>query len=217
MRKLAAEGAATFALVFLGTGSCVVNACSGGRLGVVGVGLAWGLAVYAAATAFGALSGAHMNPAVTLALWRTQRFPAADVGPYVAIQACGAIAASGLLLLIFRSSAGDLGATAPAAGAAASFALEAAMTCLLVLVVLRAPARACPAAAGAVVALEAILAGPLTGASMNPARSLGPALVSGRIEGLWIYMLAPVLGAFAAAAADSALGISAASSVRSEI
>lgn len=201
MRRLGSEGLATFALVFVGTGACVVDAASGGRLGVVGVGLVWGLAVYATATLFGRLSGAHMNPAVTLALWRAGRFPAREVAPYAIVQALGAIAASLLLLLASGSRAGALGATRPVAGLAASFALETAMTFLLVLAVLRAPERAVPAAAGAVVALEAILGGPLTGASMNPARSLGPALVSGRLDGLWLYLLAPVLGALAAAAA----------------
>jgi MIP family channel proteins len=209
--RLAAEGLATFVLVFLGTGACVVDAASGGRLGVVGVGLVWGLAVYGSATAFGPFSGAHMNPAVTLALWRAERFRARDVGPYLSIQAAGALAASVLLLALFRGSAGDLGSTRPAAGIAAAFSLELAMTFVLVLVVLRAPPHLCPAAAGTVVALEAILGGPLTGASMNPARSLAPALVSGRFAGLWIYLLAPVLGALLAAGADAALGVGAAS------
>ena len=216
MRKLAAEGLATFVLVFLGTGACVVDAASGGRLGVVGVGLVWGLAVYASATAFGAISGAHMNPAVTLALWRAERFPARDIAPYAAVQAAGAIAASLALLALFGERAGSLGATRPSFGIAPAFGLETAMTFLLVLVVLRAPARACPAAAGAVVALEAIFGGPFTGASMNPARSFGPALVTGRFDSLWIYLLAPLLGALLAAGADAALDIRAASSLRSE-
>ncbi|MDE2143190.1 MAG: aquaporin [Elusimicrobia bacterium] len=197
-RSFAAEGLATFTLVFLGTGACVVNAAGGGRLGVVGVGAAFGAAVYLGALIFGPMSGAHMNPAVTLALWRARRFPAREVAPYVLVQAGGALAASALLLLIFRARAGDLGATHPAAGIATSFALEGMMTFVLVLVVLRSPAAWTPVAAAAVVALEAILGGPLTGASMNPARSLGPALLSGRLDGLWIYLLAPVLGALAA-------------------
>jgi aquaporin Z len=217
VRKLAAEGLATFALVFLGTGACVVDAASGGRLGVVGVGLVWGLAVYASATAFGALSGAHMNPAVTLALWRAERFPAREIAPYIAIQAVGAIAASLALLALCGERAGGLGTTQPSLGSASAFGLETAMTFLLVLVVLRAPARAGAAAAGAVVAAEAILGGPFTGASMNPARSLGPALVSGRMSGLWIYLLAPFLGALLAGGADAALGVGAVSAVRREI
>jgi aquaporin NIP len=216
VRKLGAEGLATFVLVFLGTGACVVDSASGGRLGVVGVGLVWGLAVYASATLFGSLSGAHMNPAVTLALWRADRFPGREIAPYVAIQSAGAIAASLALLTLFGGKAGALGATRPSFGVAQAFGLEAAMTFLLVLVVLRSPARACPAAAGTVVALEAIFGGPFTGASMNPARSLGPALVSGRLDGLWIYLLAPILGALLAAGTNAALGVSAASAVGSE-
>ena len=194
MRRLLVEGAATFGLVFLGTGACVVNATSGGALGVVGVGLVFGVAVYALATA----TGAHMNPAVTVAVWRAGLFPRRDIGPYGLAQAVGAVAASAAVLAIFKDHAGDLGATHPAIGLGATFGLEAAMTFILVLVILRAPPRFVPAAAGVVVALEAIFAGPLTGASMNPVRSLAPALVSGQFEGLWIYLLAPTLGAWAA-------------------
>jgi aquaporin NIP len=196
VRRLAVEGAATFALVFLGTGACVVDAVSGGRLGVVGVGLAWGAAVWALA----AFSGAHMNPAVTVASGLSGR----ETGAYLACQTAGALAASLLLLALFRERAGGLGTTVPAAGAAASFVLELLMTFALALAVLRLPGRFVPAGAGAIVALEAIFAGPLTGASMNPARSLAPALVSGRLDGLWIYLLAPLLGGWAAAYAGSA-------------
>lgn len=174
-----------------------MDAVSGGRLGVVGVGLVWGAAVWALA----AVSGAHMNPAVTLAAWRSGRLPAGDIAPYAAAQACGALAASIALLAIFRERAGALGTTVPAAGLFASFVLEFAMTCALVVAVLRLPGRHVPAAAGAIVAVEAIFAGPLTGASMNPARSLAPALVSGRPEDLWLYLLAPMLGGWAAACA----------------
>ena len=190
-RKLLVEGSATFALVFIGTGACVVDAASGGRLGVVGVGLVWGAAVWVLA----AVSGAHMNPAVTLAT----RLPARVTGLHFLAQTMGAFAASLALLAIFRERAGGLGTTVPATGAAASFLLEFAMTFVLVLAVLRLPARFVPAAAGVIVGLAAIFAGPLTGASMNPARSLAPALVSGHPGGLWIYLLAPLLGGWAAA------------------
>lgn len=190
MRKLLVEGAATFALVFLGTGACVVDAVSGGRLGVVGVGLVWGAAVWLLA----AVSGAHMNPAVTVA----SRLPAREAASRLLVQAAGAFAASFALLALFRERAGSLGTTVPAAGIAASFGLEFAMTFVLVLAVLGLPGRLVPAAAGAIVGLEAIFGGPLTGASMNPARSLAPALVSGRLDGLWIYLLAPTLGGRAA-------------------
>lgn len=190
MRRLGVEAAATFGLVFLGTGACVVNAVSGGRLGVVGVGLVWGAAVWLLAT----FSGAHMNPAVTLASGLALR----EQARYAAAQTAGALCASLALQLIFRGRAGDLGATHPAAGILASFGLELAMTAILVLAVLSVPAPYVPAAAGVIVGLAAIFGGPLTGASMNPVRSLAPALVSGRLGGLWIYLLAPMLGAAAA-------------------
>ncbi len=177
----------------------MVDAVSGGRLGVVGVGLVWGVAVWALA----AVSGAHMNPAVTFAAWRSGRLPAGDVAPYAAAQACGAFAASIMLLVLFRERAGALGTTVPAAGLSVSFVLEFAMTFALVLAVLRLPGRHVPAAAGMIVALEAIFAGSLTGASMNPVRSLAPALVSGRLGGLWLYLLAPMLGGWAAAVVSS--------------
>lgn len=191
MRRLALEAAGTFGLVFLGTGACVVNAVSGGKLGVFGVGLCWGAAVWLLAAG----TGAHMNPAVTFATGT----PARDAGAFVLAQAAGAFAASLLLLALFRERAGALGATLPGAATWTVFALEAFMTFVLVLAVLRLPGDRVPAAAGAIVAVEAILAGPLTGASMNPIRSLAPALVSGRTSGLWIYLLAPMLGAWAAA------------------
>lgn len=193
MRRLALEAGGTFGLVFLGTGACVVDAVSGGKLGVVGVGLAWGAAVWLLARR----TGAHMNPAVTFAAGT----PAREAGAYVLAQTAGAFAASLLLLAIFRERSGSLGATVPAAGQATAFWLEAAMTFALVLAVLRLPGKHVPAAAGAIVALEAIFAGPLTGASMNPVRSLAPALVSGRTAGLWLYLVAPMLGGWAAAAA----------------
>ncbi len=195
MRRLLVEGAATFALVFLGTGACVVDAISGGRIGVVGVGLVWGAAVWVLAE----VSGAHMNPAVTLA----SRLSARETGERLAVQTAGAFAASLALLLLFRGRAGSLGATVPVAGLAASFGLEFVMTFVLVLAVLSFPGRFVPAAAGVIVALAAMLAGPLTGASLNPVRSLAPALVSGRVDGLWIYLLAPMLGGWAAALAST--------------
>ena len=206
LRRLGAEGLATFLLVFLGTGACVTDAVSGGRIGVVGIGVIFGLAVFVAATVLGPVSGAHMNPAVTVALWRADQFPLPEVGPYVLAQILGALAASVVLAALFGASAGDLGATHPRVGLLNSFALEFAMTFLLILVVLRAPPERVPAAAGVVVALEAIFAGPATGASMNPVRSLAPALVSGRPGGLWLYLIAPVLGGWAAAAVDAFLG-----------
>ncbi len=187
--KLALEAAATFGLVLLGTGACVVDSVTG-KLGVLGIALCWGGAVWLLA----ARTGAHMNPAVSLAV----RLPARELALHAAAQSLGAVAASLLLLALFREKAGTLGATFPKAGIMPSFALEFAMTFALVLAVLRLPPARVPAAAGIIVVLEAWLGGPLTGASMNPARSLGPALVAGRLDGLWVYLLAPSLGALAA-------------------
>lgn len=189
-RRYLVEGAATFGLVFLGTGACVVDAASGGRLGVVGVGLVWGVAVWLLA----AISGAHMNPAVTIAT----RPSVSEAGARMLAQALGAFAASSALLALFRERAGSLGATVPAAGLVPSFLLEFAMTFVLALAVLRLPATCVATAAGVIVGLEAIFAGPLTGASMNPVRSLAPALVSGHAGDLWLYLLAPTLGGWAA-------------------
>ena len=190
MRKLFIEGLATFGLVLIGTGACVINEVSAGRLGVVGVGLIWGATVWVLA----AVSGAHMNPAVTLASGLTRR----EAALRFLSQAIGAFTASACLLGVFRERAGNLGTTVPAAGLFVTFGLEFAMTFVLVLAVLRLPARFVPAAAGVIVAVEAIFAGPLTGASMNPIRSLAPAIVSGNLGGLWIYLLAPMLGGWAA-------------------
>lgn len=195
VRETLREGAATFGLVFLGTGACVVDAVSGGRLGALGVGAAWGLTVWGLA----AMSGAQMNPAVTVGLWRDGKVGGRRVLVFSAAQAAGALGASLVLLALFRDRAGSLGATVPAAGLGASFALEFVMTFVLVYAVLRLPGRVVPAAAGLIVCLEAVCAGSLTGASMNPARSLGPALVSGRVDGLWLYLLAPTLAGWAAA------------------
>lgn len=191
MRKLLIEGFATFGLIFIGTGACIVSEASAGRLGVVGVGLVWGATVWILA----ALSGAHMNPAVTLASGLSRR----ETMLRFLAQTIGAFAASTCLLGLFRESAGALGTTVPAVGLYSSFGLEFVITFVLVLAVLRLPGRFVPAAAGVIVGLGAIFAGPLTGASLNPIRSLAPAIVSGNLGGLWIYLLAPMLGGWAAA------------------
>lgn len=199
-RGLATESLATFGLVFAGTSACVVEAKTG-SLGVTGIGVVFGLAVYAFIIAF----GAQMNPAVTFALWRGGRLPGARAAELVAAQFLGALAASLCVSLIF-GPVGGLGATRPHFGTGPAFALEFLMTFLLALVVLRAPGHSIAFAAAAVVGLEAIFGGPVSGASMNPARSLAPALVSGSFRGQWIYLFAPMLGAWAASAAHKALG-----------
>lgn len=202
-RKLAAEAFGTFALVFAGTGAIVTNHVSGGAVSHVGVALTFGLVVMAMIYAVGAVSGAHLNPAVTLAFCAAGRFPARQIVPYAAAQVAGAFAASGLVLALFGNVA-NLGATLPSGGVWQSFALEVALTLILMLVILRVSTGSreqgvtAALAVGGVVALEALFAGPICGASMNPARSLAPAVCSGSVRHLWAYLAAPALGALAA-------------------
>lgn len=203
MRKLLAECLGTFGLVFAGTGAIVINQASGGAISHLGVALTFGLIVMAMIESLGDLSGAHLNPAVTVGFWAARRFPGRQVLPYAASQLAGALLASGLLRFLFPASA-TLGATLPAGSAGQSFVLEVVLSALLMFVILSvshgAKEKGLNAALtiGGVVALEALFAGPICGASMNPARSAAPALVSGHLEHLWIYLAAPVLGALLA-------------------
>jgi aquaporin NIP len=199
-RKLAAEVLGSFALVLTGTGAIVVNDVTGGAVTHVGVSLTFGLIVAAMIYAVGDVSGAHLNPAVTLGFWAARRFPARDIGPYIAAQCAGATAASVAIKLLFPAHL-LLGATLPSGSAAQSFFLEVLMTALLMFVILGVSSGPkelgvmAGLAIGGVVGLEALFGGPISGASMNPARSLAPALVSGRFGSLWIYLVAPVVGA----------------------
>ena len=202
-RACFAEFLGTAALVFAGTGAIVINDVSGGAITHVGVAMTFGLIVLAMIYTLGDISGAHFNPAVTFAFWRARRFDGAKVLPYVASQLGGALLASGLLRALFPAHA-TLGATLPAGPAAQSFILEVVLTALLMLVVLNVSTGAkekgitAGIVIGAVIMLEAMFAGPVCGASMNPARSLAPALVSGNLGALWIYLIAPTLGAWLA-------------------
>ena len=202
MRRLAAEGLGTFALVFAGTGAIVINDVSGGIVTHIGIGLTFGLIVLAMIYAVGDVSGAHLNPAVTLGFLAARRFEGRWVVPYIISQCAGAMLASLALRLMFPTNA-TLGATRPAGDALQSFVLEAVLTFLLMFVILSVSTGAkekgvlAGVAVGSVIALEALFAGPISGASMNPARSLAPALVSLRLEGLWLYLTAPALGACA--------------------
>ena len=199
MKKCGAEFIGTFALVFAGTGAIVINETSGGAITHVGISLTFGLIVLAMIYTVGDISGAHLNPAVSLGFFAARRFPLREVVPYVLSQCAGAFAASGVLRFLFPQNA-TLGATQPAGPATQSFFLEVILTAILMFVILSVSTGAAEKgitagiAVGAVIALEAMFAGPISGASMNPARSLAPAVVSQHLSGLWIYLLAPVIG-----------------------
>jgi aquaporin Z len=203
MRKSAAEFLGTFALVFAGTGAIIINGASGGAITHVGIAITFGLVVLAMIYALGDVSGAHLNPAVTIGFWAARRFPGGEVWRYLVAQFAGALTASLILKFLFPADQ-NLGATHPAGSAPQSFVLEFILTFLLMFVILNVSTGAkekgvtAGIAVGAVIALEAMFAGPICGASMNPARSLAPSLVSGHVNDLGIYLLAPVLGALAA-------------------
>lgn len=210
LRECISEYIGTFALVFFGTGAIVVNTISGGALSYSGVSLVFGLAVMAMVYAVGDISGAHLNPAVTLGFWAARRFPSRSVAPYIISQLAGALSASLALRAIFPGNKG-LGATLPSGGAAQSFAMEAILAFFLMFVILNVATGAkekgimAGAAIGATIALEALVGGAVSGASMNPARSLGPALVTADLNSIWIYLTAPVLGALVAVFAFNAV------------
>lgn len=203
MQRLFAEFLGTFALVFAGTGAIVINGASQGAITHAGIALTFGLIVLAMIYTFGDVSGSHLNPAVTTAFAAARRFPWREVPGYAAAQLGGAFAASGLLRVLFPAD-GKLGSTLPAGPILQSFILEIVLTFLLMLVILSVSTGAkekgitAGIAVGAVIALEAMFAGPICGASMNPARSLAPAVVSGHVEHVWIYLAGPALGALLA-------------------
>lgn len=202
-RPLAAEAIGTFALVFAGCGAIMVDAKTH-ELGHVGVALSFGLVIAAMIYALGHISGAHFNPAVTLAFALTRHFPPARVAPYWAAQVAGALIAAATL----RGSLGDyanLGATYPSGSNGQAFLWETILTLFLVLVIVavatdtKAVGEAAALAIGTTVALDAMFGGPITGASMNPARSLAPGIVAGDLESIWVYLAAPAVGAAMAA------------------
>ncbi|GAA0514181.1 MIP/aquaporin family protein [Deinococcus depolymerans] len=199
-RAVTAEGLGTFALVFFGPGAAVVQAQTG-ALGHLGVAAVFGLTVTAVIAALAPISGAHINPAATFALTLAGQFPRARVLPYVAAQLLGASLAAFTLLALFDLK-GNLGVTLPAGSVTQAFVLEVILTFFLLLVALR---SGLPWVVGGVVALEAAMGGPITGASMNPARSFGPALASGIWTAHWLYWVAPLLGAALAVAVNHLL------------
>jgi MIP family channel proteins len=200
-RRALAEGFAAFALVFAGAGAIVANVEYRGALGTVGVALVFGLVIMVMVYATGHLSGAHVNPAVTIAFTLTRHFPGREAAAYVAAQCLGAIAAALVLLAVWPSQPSDLGATVPSVAVGSALLYEAILTAFLMFVIMavatdtRAVGAGAAIAIGGTIGLDALFGGPVTGASMNPARSLGPALVSGTWTDFWIYVAGPVLGA----------------------
>jgi aquaporin NIP len=200
-RRSASEGLAAFALVFAGCGAVVANAQYDGALGAVGVSLVFGLIIMVMVYATGHLSGAHINPAVTIAFTLSRHFPARDAAAYVAAQLIGATLGAVLLLAVWPDQPGDLGATVPSVGGGSAFVYELVLTAFLMFVIMavatdtRAVGAAAAIAIGGTVGLDALFGGPVTGASMNPARSFGPALAAGEWSDFWIYVAAPLAGA----------------------
>jgi aquaporin NIP len=198
LRRLGAEAVGTFMLVAVGPGAAMV-AASTHAFGHAGVALAFGLVIAFVVAAIGHLSGAHINPAVTLAFWSVRRFPARDVIPYIAAQCAGATAAAFVLRWLLGPVA-DIGATVPSISVGRAFAVEAGYSAFLAFVIMgvatdeRAPAGVAPFALGATVFAGALVTGPLTGGSFNPARSMGPAIAGGAWTAHWLYWLAPVAG-----------------------
>ena len=208
--RIAAEAIGTFFLVLIGPGSVMVNAFTGGAITHAGIALAFAFVVTAMVYAVGHLSGAHINPAVTLGFWSVRRFPSREVIPYIVAQCAGASAAS-LTLRAVLGPVGEMGATLPRIPTGGAFLIEWLLSFGLMFVIMavatdeRVADGFAPPAVGLTVGFCAMMGGPLTGASMNPARSLGPALVGGLWSGHWIYWLAPVTAMIAAARAYDAL------------
>ena len=200
-RRCVAEGLAAFALVVAGCGAIITNDRYDGTLGAVGVSLVFGLIIMVMVYATGHLSGAHINPAVTLAFTLTRHFPAREAVGYIGAQLAGTTAGALVLLAVWTDKPAQLGATTPTVGAGSAFVYELLLTAFLMFVIMavatdtRAVGAAAAIAIGGTVGLDALFGGPVTGASMNPARSFGPALASGEWHQFWIYIAGPVVGA----------------------
>lgn len=203
MKKYVAEVLGTFALVFAGTGSIIINQETSGIVSHLGICITWGIIVSAMIYTFGNVSGTHINPAVTLTFWMVRLFPGKDVVPYLLSQTAGAFGATLVLKFLFPENE-FLGGTQPNGAAMRSFILEIILGFMLMLVILftsqgsKETGILAGLAIGGVVLIEAIFAGPISGASMNPIRSISPAIVSGHIENLWVYITAPLIGMFGA-------------------
>lgn len=202
-RKYISEIIGTFAMIFCGTGAMTINEVTNGNVTHVGIAITWGFIVMAMIYTFGATSGAHFNPAVTIALATANKFEWKQVTPYILAQCIGAILASGLLCYLFPTSE-FLGGTLPSLDPIKAFIIELFLTYILMLTIIHIATSNAPTnilagfVIGSVVLLEAMFAGPMTNASMNPARSLAPAIFSGHWEHQWLYMIAPPTGALLA-------------------
>lgn len=202
MKKYIAEFIGTFALVFFGTGAVVVNASNESSLGLLGISAVFGIVIMAMIYVFGNISGTHINPAVTISLAINKLMPKNEVLGYLTAQIIGAFLASVLLLVLFPNSQ-TLGETLPSGSVMQSFVIELILTFFLMLTILGVTSKpeSSPFAGfviGVFVLGAIVLAGPISGGSFNPARSLAPAIVSGKIENLWVYLIAPTLGAIVA-------------------
>ena len=206
-RRCLAEAMATFGLVFAGCGAIIVDHERHGALGSTGIAAAFGLVIMVMVYATGHVSGAHINPAVTLGFSITRHFPARDAALYVPAQLAGAVAGAGVLRLLWHDSPAHLGATLPSIGAGGALAYEIVLTAFLMFVIMavatdtRASGAAAAIAIGGTVALDALVGGGVTGASMNPARSFGPGLVASEWHDFWIYLAGPSIGAMLGATA----------------
>jgi aquaporin Z len=199
VKKYIAESIGTFAMVFCGTGAMTINEVTGGSISHVGVAITWGLIVMGMIYAFGEISGAHFNPAVTVAFAFAKKFSWKETPKYILAQCLGAILASAILWYLFPESE-TYGATIPTVDAFRAFVLELLLAFFLMVVIInvatgsREIGTMAAIAVGGVILLEAMFAGPITKASMNPARSLAPAIISGQWQHFWVYIAAPFLG-----------------------
>ncbi len=203
MRNYITEALGTFVLIFCGTGAIVINQQTGGTIGHIGIAITFGLVVMTLIYAFGNISGAHFNPAVSIAFTVARKFSVKKLVPYIFSQLLGAVMASCLLKLLFPQNE-MLGGTLPSGSEMQSFILEVFLAFFLMLVILNVAHGSSEQglfagiAIGSTILLEAMFAGPVSGASINPVRSIAPALVSGHLEHLWIYIVAPIIGAILA-------------------
>ncbi|CAL0306477.1 unnamed protein product [Lupinus luteus] len=205
LQKLVAEVVGTYFLIFAGCASVVLNKNNDNVVTLPGISIVWGLVVMVLVYSVGHISGAHFNPAVTIAFATTRRFPWKQVPAYVATQVLGSTLASGTLRLIFSGKENQFPGTIPAGSNLQAFVIEFIITFYLMFIISgvatddRAISELGGIAVGSTVLLNVMIVGPITGASMNPARSIGPAFVHSEYRGIWVYLISPILGAIAGA------------------